>query len=43
MPGTSRDAGFEGHIKKPFDEAAVVAAVDAALSQRQERQVSSSD
>jgi signal transduction histidine kinase/CheY-like chemotaxis protein len=39
----TQEAGFVGHIKKPFDEAAVVAAVDAALSQRQERQVSSSD
>ena len=39
----TQQAGFCGHIKKPFDEAAVVAAVDAALSQRQERQVSSSD
>ena len=28
----TRDAGFEGHINKPFDEAAVVAAVGAALS-----------
>jgi CheY-like chemotaxis protein len=27
-------AGFEGHIKKPFDEAAVVAAVHAALIHR---------
>jgi len=39
----TQEAGFVRHIKKPFDEAAVVAAVDAALSQRQERQVSSSD
>jgi CheY-like chemotaxis protein len=38
----TQEAGFVGQIKKPFDEAAVVAAVDAALSQRQERQVSSS-
>jgi signal transduction histidine kinase/CheY-like chemotaxis protein len=30
-------AGFEGHIKKPFDEAAVVAAVGAALERRRER------
>jgi signal transduction histidine kinase/CheY-like chemotaxis protein len=30
----TRDAGFEGHINKPFDEAAVVAAVGAALSPR---------
>ena len=27
----TREAGFEGHINKPFDEAAIVAAVDAAL------------
>lgn len=32
------EAGFEGHIKKPFDEAAVVAAVSAAVSHRHERQ-----
>jgi CheY-like chemotaxis protein len=30
-------AGFEGHIKKPYDEAAVVAAVGAALERRRER------
>jgi CheY-like chemotaxis protein len=33
----TRDAGFKGHIAKPFGEAAVVAAVSAALSHRQER------
>jgi signal transduction histidine kinase/ActR/RegA family two-component response regulator len=38
----ARDAGFVAHIKKPFGEAAVVAAVGAALRQRQERQVSAS-
>jgi len=27
----TREAGFEGHINKPFDEAAIVAAVNAAL------------
>jgi len=27
----TREAGFEGHINKPFDEAAIVAAVGAAL------------
>ena len=32
----TRDAGFEGHIGKPFGEAAVVAAVGAALTHRQE-------
>jgi signal transduction histidine kinase/ActR/RegA family two-component response regulator len=31
-------AGFEGHIKKPFDEAAVVAAVSGALGRRRESQ-----
>ncbi|HEX6267355.1 MAG TPA: response regulator, partial [Burkholderiales bacterium] len=30
----TREAGFEAHIKKPFDRAAVVAAVDAALGHR---------
>jgi len=30
----TREAGFEEHIKKPFDAAAVVAAVGAALAQR---------
>ena len=30
-------AGFEGHLKKPFDEAAVVAAVRGALAARRER------
>jgi len=30
----TREAGFEGHINKPFDEAAIVAAVDAALHPR---------
>jgi CheY-like chemotaxis protein len=28
-------AGFEGHVKKPYDEAAIVAAVSAALIHRQ--------
>ena len=32
----TREVGFEGHIKKPFDTAAVVAAVGAALAQRRE-------
>jgi CheY-like chemotaxis protein len=32
----AREAGFEAHIKKPFDAAAVVAAVSAALRNRQE-------
>lgn len=27
----TREAGFHGHLNKPFDEAAIVAAVDAAL------------
>ena len=27
----TREAGFEGHINKPFDEAAIIAAMDAAL------------
>jgi FixJ family two-component response regulator len=31
------EAGFEGHIKKPYDEAAIVAAVGAALAYRQQR------
>jgi CheY-like chemotaxis protein len=31
----TRDAGFVAHLKKPFDEAAVVAAVGAALGHRQ--------
>lgn len=30
----TREAGFEGHITKPFDEAALVAAVGAALNPR---------
>jgi diguanylate cyclase len=33
----TRKAGFAGHIKKPFDEAAVVAAVEAALDRGGER------
>ena len=32
----ARVAGFEGHIKKPFGEADVVAAVEAALAHRHE-------
>lgn len=28
----TREAGFEGHITKPFDDAALVAALDAALA-----------
>ena len=30
----SQEAGFEGHIKKPYDEAAVIAAVRAATRRR---------
>lgn len=30
----SREAGFEGHIRKPYDEAAVIAAVRAATRRR---------
>jgi CheY-like chemotaxis protein len=30
-------AGFEGHLKKPFDEISLVAAVQAALAARRER------
>jgi signal transduction histidine kinase/ActR/RegA family two-component response regulator len=30
----TREAGFEAHVKKPFDEAAIVAAVGAALGHR---------
>ena len=33
-------AGFEGHVKKPYDEAAIVAAVAAALESRRERSAS---
>jgi signal transduction histidine kinase/ActR/RegA family two-component response regulator len=33
-------AGFEGHVKKPYDEAAIVAAVAAALEGRRERSAS---
>ena len=36
----AQDAGFEGHIKKPYDDAAIVAAVGAALGRWKERQVS---
>ncbi len=32
--GRSREAGFEGHIRKPYDEAAVIAAVRAATRRR---------
>ena len=32
------EAGFEGHIKKPYDEAVIVAAVGAALAHRRELQ-----
>jgi signal transduction histidine kinase/ActR/RegA family two-component response regulator len=32
------EAGFEGHIKKPYDEADIVAAVGAALAHRRELQ-----
>jgi CheY-like chemotaxis protein len=30
----TREAGFKAHVKKPFDEAAIVAAVGAALGHR---------
>jgi len=30
----TREAGFEAHVKKPFDEAAIIAAVGAALGHR---------
>jgi len=30
----TRQAGFSGYIRKPFDEAAVVAAIGAALALR---------
>jgi signal transduction histidine kinase len=33
----TREAGFEGHVKKPFDETTIVAAVRAALSHRDPR------
>ena len=33
----TREAGFEAHIKKPFDEATVAAAVAAALRHRHSR------
>jgi signal transduction histidine kinase/AmiR/NasT family two-component response regulator len=32
-----REAGFHAHIKKPFDATAVIAAVDAAVRDRQEQ------
>jgi signal transduction histidine kinase/ActR/RegA family two-component response regulator len=34
----ARDAGFQGHIRKPFSDAAIVAAVGAALNRRQDPQ-----
>ena len=37
----TRNAGFEAHIKKPFDEATVAAAVAAALRHRHERRAAS--
>jgi len=38
----TRDAGFEAYLEKPFDEAAVVAAVEAALRHQRERRASAS-
>lgn len=32
----TRQAGFEGHLKKPYDEAAIIAAVGTALERRRE-------
>lgn len=33
----AREAGFEGHLQKPFDEAAIVAAVGAVFNRLQKR------
>jgi signal transduction histidine kinase/ActR/RegA family two-component response regulator len=38
----TRDAGFRAHLKKPFDEAALVAAVGAALDHRKEQRLPAS-
>jgi DNA-binding response OmpR family regulator len=35
--GRMREAGFHAHIKKPFDAAAVIAAVEAAVRYRKEQ------
>lgn len=37
----TREAGFDAHIKKPFDEASIAAAVAAALRHRHERSLAS--